>query len=94
MAFGIEVYGPSGNTLLSMSSRVPRFVQNGTFTLNSAANTTVNVPNMQNNDSWDVFLAANASASVDLRLALNTGFFSVRNASAENTLVAYWVVRS
>lgn len=93
MAFGLEIYAPNGNTILSMSSRVPRFVQNGVFTLNSNTSTNVNVPGMANNDSWDVFLVANSS-SVDIRFTLNTGFFRATNGSVVNTSVDYWVVRS
>lgn len=92
MAFGIEIYGPNGNTLLSMSSRVPRFAQSGSFIMNGVSNTNVNVPNMANNDSWDVFIVANSAISITY--ALNTGFFRATNGSVANVLVSYWVVRS
>lgn len=92
MAFGIEIYGPNGNTLLSMSNRVPRFAQSGSFVMNGVSNTNVNVPNMANNDSWNVFIAANSFVGLSYRL--NTGFFTATNGSAANVLVSYWVVRS
>lgn len=92
MAFGIEIYAPSGNTLLSMSSRVARFAQSGVFTLNSNTSTSINVPNMANNDSWDVFIVANSAVSITY--TLNTGFFRATNRSVANVLVSYWVVRS
>jgi len=93
MAFGIEIYAPNGNTILSMSSRVPRFAQSGVFTLNTNTSTNIDVPGMANNDSWDVFLAANSGA-IDIRYTLNTGFFRATNGSVANASVSYWVVRS
>lgn len=92
MAFGIEIYAPNGNTILSMSNRVPRFAQHGTFVLNSNTSNNINVPNMANNDSWDVFIVANGGVSITY--ALNTGFFRATNGSVVNTSVTYWVVRS
>jgi hypothetical protein len=93
MTYGLEVYNSSGNTVLSYTSRVPRFVQSGTFVANATSNTDVTVTNMANNDSWDVFLAAN-SASIDIRYTLNTGFFRATNGSVFAVTVQYWVVRS
>lgn len=94
MAFGIEVYGPNGNTLLSMSSRVTRFAQQGTFNIIKNSNTTVNVPGMVNNDSWGVFLISSNSPLFNFTYTLNTGFFRVENLSSANSTVLYWVVRS
>ena len=93
MAYGLEVYNSSGNTVLAYTSRVPRFVQSGTFTSLKTSNTDITVTGMQNNDSWDVFLVANI-ALVDIRYKLNTGFFTATNGSVANTTVEYWVVRS
>lgn len=95
MAFGIEVYAPNGNTIISISSRVARFAQQGTFTSTANSTVTINVPNMQNNDSWDVFLTQNTGGIYSgIKYSLNTGFFSVRNTSTTNTPLVYWVVRS
>ena len=93
MAYGLEIYNSSGNTVLAYTSRVPRFVQSGTFTLNGSSNTNITVTNMANNDSWDVFLVANSHV-IDIRYSLNTGFFNAVNGSAIPALVEYWVVRS
>lgn len=93
MAYGLEIYNSSGNTVLAYTSRVPRFVQSGTFVSPAVSNTNVTVTNMANNDSWDVFLSANAGA-IDIRYTLNTGFFTARNSSASGVTVEYWVVRS
>ncbi len=98
MAFGIEIYAPNGNTILSMSSRVPRFVQQGIFTLASGANTTTNVSNMANNDSWDVVLVGSGFGfgveTGGLTYTLNTGFFRTFNSLSSSQNVTYWVVRS
>lgn len=93
MAFGIEIYAPNGNTIISISSRLPRFGQSGTFTLNANTSTNINVPGMQNNDSWDVFLTGNTT--IEVRTTLNSGFFTAKNLSlSSNSSVNYWVVRS
>jgi len=93
MTYGVEIYNTSGNTVLSYTSRVARFVQSGTFTINATSNTNVTVTNMTNNDSWDVFLVANGGFT-DIRYTLNTGFFTARNGSAFAATVEYWVIRS
>lgn len=94
MAFGIEVYAPNGNTLISISSRLPRFVQNGTFLLNANTPLNINVPGMANNDSWDVFLTPNIELD-QINLTLNTGFFTARRISSSgNNTILYWVLRS
>lgn len=93
MAFGIEIYGPNGNTLLSMSNRVPRFVQQGTFNLNINQTVNTTVTGMANNDSWDVFLAAGNSGN-SWNVALNTNLFSTRHLGGVNTVMSYWVTRS
>lgn len=93
MAFGIEIYGPNGNTLLSMSSRVSRFGQSGTFTLNAGASANITVAGMQDNDSWDVFLSANTL--VFLTYKKFTGYFIANNpAGGANCSCDYVVVRS
>jgi len=94
MAYGLEIYNSSGNTVLSYTSRVARFVQNGAVTVNAFSNTTVTVTNMVNNDSWDVFLASADSGFIDIRYTLNTGFFQATNNTAYSSTVQYWVVRS
>jgi hypothetical protein len=93
MAYGLEVYNSSGNTVLAYTSRVTRFVQNGTFLAPNTSNTNITVTGMLNNDSWDVFLAANSTA-IDIRYTLNTGFFTATNLSAVSVTVEYWVLRS
>ncbi len=93
MAFGIEIYGPNGNTLLSMSSRVPRFVQQGTFNLNINGTVNTSVTGMANNDSWDVFAVA-ANAGSFFNVVLNTDLFTTRHQGGVNTAITYWVTRS
>jgi|APGre2960657404_1045060.scaffolds.fasta_scaffold132463_2 hypothetical protein len=96
MAYGVEVYRANGNTVLSYTSRVPRFVQSGTFVLRGANTTNTTVTGMANNDSWNVFLVPNtASISLKMQVALFTDFFSTRMPSnSGNNLVSYWVLRS
>jgi len=92
MAYGLEVYNSSGNTVLSYTSRVPRFVQSGTFTVNTSVRANIAVSGMENNDSWNVFLQPLLSTWVNLKYSKNTGFFLVSTSS--NTSVSYWVVRA
>jgi len=96
MPYGVEVYNSSGNTVLAYTSRVPRFVQSGTFILSGANTTNTTVTGMINSDSWNVFLVPNTAAiSLSMQVALFTDFFSTRMPSnSGNNLVSYWVLRS
>jgi hypothetical protein len=97
MAYGLEIYNASGNTVLSYTSRVPRFVQNGIFSLASGANVDITVVGMQNNDSWEVFINATPRTFIPATVTCNlhSGYFNAKN----NTIgqldnIAYWVIRS
>jgi hypothetical protein len=93
MAYGLEVYNSSGNTVLSFTSRVPRFVQSGTVTANSTG-TTVTVTGLANNDSWDVIAFPVNYTYVGLTITLNSGSFTVKTQITTTINVDYWVIRS
>jgi hypothetical protein len=98
MAFGVEIYNASGNTVLSYTSRITRFSQNGSFIANGSSNTVINVSGMENNDSWGVFGVITstpyASAGANISYIKNTGFFVARNTSGVAAAITYWVLRS
>jgi hypothetical protein len=98
MAFGVEIYNASGNTVLSYTSRVPRFSLYGTTTITGTSNTNVTVIGMQNNDSWDVFLDSGnllfRPGAQTVTVTLNTDFFTIRNFTTTSANVFYWVLRS
>ena len=100
MAYGLEIYNASGNTVLSYTSRVTRFVQYGTVTVSASSSSDVTVVGMENNDSWDVFLDLNASTWATLvggntiTVTLNTGFFTITNLRTSSSTVTYWVLRT
>jgi hypothetical protein len=100
MAYGLEIYNASGNTVLSYTSRVTRFAQYGTVFSLKNSNTDVTAVGMENNDSWEVFLEGAAGLFSVLgnenllRLTLNTGFFTISNLSNSNTTFNYWVLRT
>ena len=94
MAYGLEVYNSSGNTVLSYTSRVPRFVQNGTFRANGNSNTVTTVSGMANNDSWGIFASIIGSSNGAITFTKNTGSFTTNNKSAVFVDIAYWIIRS
>jgi hypothetical protein len=96
MAYGVEVYLVNGNTVLSYTSRVPRFVQSGTFTVSGANTTNTTVTGMANNDSWNVFASANnIGTGISVSVTKYTDFFSTRMPTNTGVkLISYWVTRS
>ena len=96
MAYGLEIYNTSGNTVLSYTSRVPRFVQSGTFTLVGSNTVNTTVTGLANNDSWNVFAVANNfGTGLSLRITKSTDLFSTQMpGNSGNNIISYWVTRS
>jgi len=97
VSYGIEVNNAAGVNIISMTSRLPRFVVAGTTSANSGQTTTIFVTGMTNNDSWNILVAPIPSSGPSvLAYDVNkfTGFFTIENTSSVSMSYEYWVIRS
>ena len=99
MSYGLQVFASNGVEILNNNSRVTRAVSSGTTaTINTGNTLNVSVTDFANDDSWQVFVAANSPPnSINVRLqnvTKHSGYFKITNNMGVNSSFDYIVVRS
>lgn len=95
--YGLEVYNSTGKLVISITSRLPRFVATGTVRVNAGQSTNVFISGLQNNDSWDVIVSTEPISSNGIVLASSavySGYFTISNNDAYDSDFTYWVLRT
>lgn len=98
MSYGMEVYASSGTKIITIDSRVTRFVANGTTgSIANGSNTLVAVSGLANTDTWLVLVEPTTTTLLNqfnftvakltgqFRITNNTGVSMVFNWSVMNT---------
>lgn len=93
MAYGAEIFNSSGTKIIELSSRVARFVAQGTTTVPSSGSIDITVTGMENNDSWGVFYASNIGA-VSVNISKSTDTLTFTNPGSGSRQIDYWIIRS
>ena len=95
MAYGIELRNASGNVIVEMTGRYPRFVSSGTIPDMAALSTTyVTISGMANNDTWEVYVSGGTQLVHKVTVTKETNRFGVYNThNATLTGWQYWVLR-
>lgn len=97
--FGLEIYNASGDLIIDITSRLPRFVATGTLAINAGQSSTVYITGLQNNDTWDVIAAAEPTSSsaggmpISI-VAVYSGYFTITNDGVYDGNFTYWVLRT
>ena len=83
MAYGLEVYASSGTKVITVGSRVTRFVANGTTgSIANGSNTLVAISGLANNDTWLVLVEPSTTTLLNqfnFTVAKLTGQFRITN---------------
>lgn len=98
MAYGLEIYNESGVAVITITTRLPRFVATGTTLINAGQSKTIFITGLQNSDSWDVVVASeptpNSSGGIPTStVSVYSGYFVINNNSVRDGNFTYWVLR-
>lgn len=97
MAYGLEIYNESGVAVITITTRLPRFVSTGTVSVSAGQSQNVFIAGLQNDDSWNIMVAplpASSATTLAYSIAKYSGYFIINNNSTYNMSYEYWVVRS
>lgn len=94
--YGLQILNNSSVPIIDLSSRVPRFVMSGTTsTIVPGGSATINVPDMQNDDTWTILYTLVNGGGQYGTVAKYSGYFTITNESQDSSLAwNYWVIRS
>ena len=96
---GVEVYNSSGVKILDTTSRLIRFVADGSISAIPASSTSSNITisGMEDSSTWVVLTEITDPIDSGLNIEINkyNGYFNIVNPYSSSTLsLNYWVVRS